>query len=49
MLSKVELVNIAPPFKLVEKTTNLLVNLLVVFTILISSFNKSTNEIVDIH
>ena len=35
VLSKVELVKIAPPFQLVEKTTNLLVN-----TISFSSFLK---------
>ena len=39
ILSKVELVKIAPPFQLVEKTTNLLVNI----HYFISSFFKTTN------
>ena len=39
ILSKVELVKIAPPFQVVEKTTNLLVNI----HYFISGFLKTTN------
>ena len=42
LLSKVKLVKIAPPFKLVGKTTNLLVHI----HYIISSFLKTTNDIV---